>query len=323
MKVSHPEHAGDDLGRLRVCDCVGRRWATNMAAPALYRMDAMMSVRSAQPPETVPRKTTDDVVQGVGKIVNYAVDEPSFQFTRLSVAQLDAHEEQHAFDEHGLASRSNMPDCFLGVTQSPRVVRGRVAGRLHGPEINPRRPALVAERHGAEGRKSPGVVDDERGIGGGHGDDARYPGQPNFRLLRSIRRPAGCEEGMYAGFDAAHNRGWRRNSRFSTGFDPQGLNEIVEVDPPCSLRSQASFRFREHPGEPSMSALVSLQSNLQSKRPELPERYRASTLDRQRACGHGVESASDPGSVCADQTCRAEKAGICCNDQRNTINFVA
>jgi hypothetical protein len=117
---------------------------------------------------------------------------------------------------------------------------------------------------------------------------------------------------MYAGFDAAHNRGWRRNSGFSTSFDPHGLNEIVEADPPCSFRSQASFQFREHPREPSMSALLSLQSmrpreNPQSKRPELSERYRASTLDRQRPCGHGVEFASDPGSVCAGQTCRAKK----------------
>jgi hypothetical protein len=104
-----------------------------------YRTGALVWVRSAQPPETVARITTDDVVQGVGKIVRYAVDERSFQFACLSVAQLHAHEEQHAFDEHWLAGRPNMPDCFLGITQSTRVVGGRMAGRLQRPKINPRR----------------------------------------------------------------------------------------------------------------------------------------------------------------------------------------
>jgi hypothetical protein len=168
-------------------------------------MGAVMSVWSAQPPETMPRKTTDDVVDSVGKIVHYAVNESSFQFARLPVAQLYAHEEQHAFDEHGLASRSNMPDCFLGVTLSARVVGGRVAARLHCPKINPRRLALVTERHGAECRKSPGVVDDGRGICGDHGDGARYPAQPKI-FRPSVRRPpaAVAWRMMYAGFDAAH-----------------------------------------------------------------------------------------------------------------------
>jgi hypothetical protein len=46
---------------------------------------------------------------------------------------------QHAIDEHGLASRSNMSDSFIGVMLSARIVGGRVAGRPHRPEINPRR----------------------------------------------------------------------------------------------------------------------------------------------------------------------------------------
>jgi hypothetical protein len=57
----------------------------------------------------------------------------------LLVAQLHAHEEQRAFDERGLASRSNMSDSFIGVMLSARIVGGRVAGRPHRPEINPRR----------------------------------------------------------------------------------------------------------------------------------------------------------------------------------------
>jgi hypothetical protein len=146
----------------------------------MLAMGALLSVRSAQPPASVPGKTNDDVVQDVGKFVHDAVDEPSFQFAGLSVAQLHAHKEQHAFDEHGLAGCSNMSDCFIGVTPSARVVGGRVAGWLHRPKINARRLARVAERHSTERRKSPGAVDDERGISGGHGDAARYPGQPKF-----------------------------------------------------------------------------------------------------------------------------------------------
>jgi hypothetical protein len=42
------------------------------------------------------------------------VDEPSFQFAGLAVAQFHAYEEPHTFDEQGLASRPNMPDCLIG-----------------------------------------------------------------------------------------------------------------------------------------------------------------------------------------------------------------
>jgi hypothetical protein len=204
-----------------------------------YRTGALMWVRSAQPPETVPRKTTDDVVQGVGKIVRYAVDERSFQFARLSVAQLHAHEEQHAFDEHRLAGRPNMPDCFLGVTQSTRLVGGRIAGRLHRPKINPRRLALVAKRHGAERRKSPGVVNDERGICGGHGNGANIRASQKFSAFSSVDPPTRgvARKVMYDGFDAAHNRG----GDAAVG-SPQVLNEII--DPRCSIRWQTSIRFR-------------------------------------------------------------------------------
>jgi hypothetical protein len=155
-----------------------------------------MSVRSARPPATVSRKTNDDIVQSVGIFVNYTVDEPTFQFAGLSVAKLHAHKEQHAFDEHGLARRSDMSDCFIGVTLSARVVGRRVAGRLHRPKINPRRLARVAERHGTECRKSPGAVDDERGISVGHGDGARYPGRPELSASvgQSATTHGGCEE---------------------------------------------------------------------------------------------------------------------------------
>jgi hypothetical protein len=146
-------------------------------------MGALMSVRSAQPPAAVPRKASGDIVQGVGKFVHYAVDKPSFQVAGLSVAQLHAHEEQHAFDEHGLASRSNMSDSFIGVTLPAPVIGGCVAGRLHRPKINPRRLALVAERHGADRRKSPG---------GGSTMNAGFA--VVIEMVRDIR-PQSCEEG--------------------------------------------------------------------------------------------------------------------------------
>jgi hypothetical protein len=133
-----------------------------------------LSVGSTQPPETVTRKADDDVVHCVGKFVHDAVDESALQFARLAMTQLHAHEHQHAFDEDGLAGRPYMPDCLIGITLPARIVAGRVAGRFDRPKIDPRRLALVAERDSAECRKSPGVIDNERGTSGAHGRSSKF-----------------------------------------------------------------------------------------------------------------------------------------------------
>jgi hypothetical protein len=127
-------------------------------------------IRSTQALEAVPGKANDRFVHGVREIVRDAVDEPLFQLARVSVAQLHAHEYQDAFDKDGLAGRSCMPDCLIGVTSSARIVGSWIAAWLDRPKIDPRYhlTVIVAECHGAECRKSPGVIDNERGTSGGH-----------------------------------------------------------------------------------------------------------------------------------------------------------
>jgi hypothetical protein len=109
----------------------------------------------------VPREANDHLVHGVGEIVYDSVDEPLLQCACVSVAQFHAHEYQYAFDEDRLAGRSYVPDCLIGETPSARIVGGRIAARLDRPKIYPRhsRTVIVPERHSAECRKSPGVID--------------------------------------------------------------------------------------------------------------------------------------------------------------------
>jgi hypothetical protein len=109
---------------------------------------------------------------------------------------------------------------------------------------------------------------------------------------------------MYAGFDAAHNRG----GDAAVG-SPQVLNEIL-IRVAQSDGKRAFDSGNNNPHEPSTSALVSLQSmrareNPQSRRPQLPDCYRAGT-NRWTGGGRQLNYQAIPRTGCGDrlQPCR-------------------